>query len=256
MPLCLRRVEGDHLQDMFPLLRGPGSFQTTGQVEVVPAYDAIPDEPIAALGVLETEGFPTATARVKLFARSALLSYFSIPTDRPSPYPGLVQSHDDMPKRRLCEDLKDQGWQENQPVTFMTDGGDTVFNMALHMAPASEHILDRFPITMRITVMQQHVKGLAHHAAEGAEKLSRLCRMKGFLWNGNLHEGMVAIEDLVIDLDEIETDYPRVRALRKADAEFETYIANNQDMIPTMRNGSATASACQPVSLRAPSTPW
>jgi hypothetical protein len=66
----------------------------------------------------------------------------SIPTDRPSRYLGLVQSHDDKPKRRLHEVLKDQGWQENQPVTFMTDGGDTVINMARYMAPSSEHILD------------------------------------------------------------------------------------------------------------------
>ena len=157
----------------------------------------------------------------------------SVPTDRPSRYLGLVRGHDDKPKRRLHEVLKDQGWQENQPAAFMTDGGDTVINMALHMAPASEHILDWFHVTMRITVMQQYVKGLAHHDEEGAEKLSRLlCQMKGFLWNGNLHDGKVAIEDLVIDLDEIETDYPSIRALRKAAAEFETYIANNQHMIP------------------------
>ncbi len=76
----------------------------------------------------------------------------SIPTDRPSRYLGLVQSHDDKPKWRLHEVLKDQGWQENQPVTFMTDGGDTVINMARYMAPTSEHILDWFHITMRITV--------------------------------------------------------------------------------------------------------
>ena len=157
----------------------------------------------------------------------------SIPTDRPSRYLGLVQSHDDKPKRRLHEVLQDQGWQENQPVTFMTDGGDTVINIAQHMAPASEHILDWFHVTMRITVMQQYVKGLAHHNEEDAEKLARKLRqIKGFLWNGNLHDGQLVIEDLVMDLDEIETDYASIKALRKTAAEFETYIANNKDMIP------------------------
>ncbi len=157
----------------------------------------------------------------------------SIPTDRPSRYLGLVQSHDAKPKRRLHEVLKDQGWQENQPVTFMTDGGDTVINMAQHMAPASEHILDWFHITMRITVMQQYVKGLAHRNEEEAEKLARLLRqIKGFLWNGNLHDGQTAIEDLVMDLDELETDYASIKALRKAATELETYIANNKGMIP------------------------
>ena len=157
----------------------------------------------------------------------------SIPTDRPSRYLGLVQSHDDKPKRRLHEVLKEQGWQENQPVTFMTDGGDTVINMALYMAPASKHILDWFHITMRLTVMQQYVKGLAHHSDEDADRLSRsLRKIKGFLWNGNLHDGQAAIEDLVMGLDEIETDYASIKALRKTASEFETYIANNKDMIP------------------------
>ena len=157
----------------------------------------------------------------------------SIPTDRPSRYLGLVQSYDAKPKRRLHEVLKDQGWQENQPVTFMTDGGDTVINMALHMAPASEHILDWFHITMRLTVMQQYVKGLAHHNEEDAENLARLLRqIKGFLWNGNLHDGQAVIEDLVIELEDIETDYASIKALRKAANEFETYIANAAHMIP------------------------
>ncbi|WP_136661810.1 ISKra4 family transposase [Nitratireductor sp. XY-223] len=157
----------------------------------------------------------------------------SLPTDRPSRYLGLVQSHDAKPKRRLHEVLKDQGWQENQPVTFMTDGGDTVINMALYMAPASEHILDWFHITMRLTVMQQYVKGLAQHNEEEAEKLARLLRqIKGFLWNGNIHDGQMIIEDLVMDLDEIETSYASIKALRKAASEFETYITNNRAMIP------------------------
>lgn len=159
----------------------------------------------------------------------------SIPTDRPSRYLGLVQSLDDKPKRRLHEVLKDQGWQENQPVTFMTDGGDTVINMAQHMAPASEHILDWFHITMRITVMQQYVKGLAHHNPEEAETIARRLRqIKGYLWNGNLHDGQTEIEDLVMDMDmeDIETDYASIKALRKAADEFETYIANNAGMIP------------------------
>ena len=157
----------------------------------------------------------------------------SISTDRPDRYLGLVQSLDEKPKRRLNEILKDQGWQENQPVTFMTDGGDTVLNIAQYMAPASEHILDWFHITMRITVMQQYVKGLAHHNADEAEAMSRLLRqIKGFLWNGNLHDGQIAIEDLVDDLEELETGYESIKALRKAANEFKTYISNCAWMIP------------------------
>lgn len=115
----------------------------------------------------------------------------------------------------------------------MTDGGDTVINMALRIAPVPEHILDWFHITMRLTVIQQYVKGLANHNEGDAEKLARLLRqIKGFVWNGNLHAGHCAIEDLVIGLDDIKTDYPSIKALRKGAAEFETYITNNKNMIP------------------------
>ena len=40
------------------------------------------------------------------------------------------------------------------------------------------------------------------------------------------------IEDLVMELEEVETDYASIRALREAATEFETYITNNKDMIP------------------------
>jgi hypothetical protein len=35
-----------------------------------------------------------------------------------------------------------------------------------------------------------------------------------------------------MDLDEIETDYASIKALRKAASEFQTYINNNAGMIP------------------------
>lgn len=157
----------------------------------------------------------------------------SIPTDRADRYLGLVQSHDEKPKRRLHDVLKDQGWQKNQQITFMTDGGDTVIKIARDMAPASEHLLDWFHVTMRITVMHQYVKGLIHHNPTEGEQLARMLRqIKGYLWNGNLHDGQTVIDDLVIDLDDIETEYASIKALRKAANEFQTYIANNAWMIP------------------------
>lgn len=156
-----------------------------------------------------------------------------IPTDRPNRYIGLVQSHDEKPKRRLHDILKDQGWQENQHVTFMTDGGDSVINIARDMAPASTHILDWFHITMRITVMGQYIKGLIHHNPDEGEDVARILRqIKGYLWNGNLHDGQQVIEDLVMDIDEVETEYAGIKALRKAADEFQTYITNNGWMIP------------------------
>ena len=36
----------------------------------------------------------------------------------------------------------------------------------------------------------------------------------------------------MVDLEDVETDYVSIKALRKAATEFETYIANNASMIP------------------------
>ena len=41
-----------------------------------------------------------------------------------------------------------------------------------------------------------------------------------------------AIEDLVIDLEDVETDYASIKAFRKSASEFATYITNNASMIP------------------------
>ena len=63
--------------------------------------------------------------------------------------------------------------------------------------------------------------------------MDRLLRqIKGYLWNGNIHDGHRVIEELVMDLKCIETNYPSIKALRKAAGEFEVYIRNNAWMIP------------------------
>jgi len=55
----------------------------------------------------------------------------------------------------LYEILKSQGMQNNQLVTFLSDGGDTVRDLQLFLNPEAEHLLDWVHITMRITVMKQ-----------------------------------------------------------------------------------------------------
>ena len=86
---------------------------------------------------------------------------------------------------------------------------------------------------MRITVMRQYIKGLSHANPDGGQAVDRLLRrIKGYLWNGNLHDGQRAIEELVMELEGIETNYAGIKALRKAAGEFDTYIRNNAGMIP------------------------
>ena len=157
----------------------------------------------------------------------------SMASDRGDRYFGLVKSFDQKPKRRLHEVLRDQGFQMNQEITFLTDGGDSVRNIAADMSPCAEHVLDWFHITMRLTVMGQYAKGLAHHNETEAAEIERtIKRIKGFLWNGNTRDALICALDMDSDLFRIETDYSGIKAFRKCAAEFQTYITRNAHTIP------------------------
>ena len=61
--------------------------------------------------------------------------------------------------------MKSQGMQENQQVVFMSDGGEDVRQVQEYLHPNSEHLIDWFHITMRLTVLQQQTKALQDRAA-------------------------------------------------------------------------------------------
>ena len=97
----------------------------------------------------------------------------SVPEVRDHRY--LVQTHDDKPGHRLFEVLRAQDLRMN--LTFLTDGGDSSFLDGI--SPCAEHYLDWFHITMRLTVLSQYAKGVAHHSPVEALALhSRLDRIK------------------------------------------------------------------------------
>jgi hypothetical protein len=56
--------------------------------------------------------------------------------------------------------LSPQGLQDHQQVVFMSDGGEDVRRVQTYLHPGSEHWIDWFHITMRITVLQQQTKSL------------------------------------------------------------------------------------------------
>ena len=85
----------------------------------------------------------------------------------------FVQTYDDKPKRRVFEVLKRQGMQSNQSVTFLSDGGDDVREVQQYLSPESEHYLDWFHVTMRITVMKIREP---NEVAEGAPRIRDLHR--------------------------------------------------------------------------------
>ncbi len=65
---------------------------------------------------------------------------------------------------------------------------------------------------MRITVLRQLAQGLMHHDKDaGTETLDELRRIKWFLWHGNTYRAREAIDDLLLDLEALDSRYPNLR---------------------------------------------
>ena len=146
---------------------------------------------------------------------------------------GFVQTYDEKPRRRLWELLKSQGMQENQQVVFLSDGSDTVRQLQEYLHPCSEHLIDWFHITMRLTVLRQQAKGLQAERPQFGQEISKqLESVKHLLWHGNTEEALERIGGLNIELDLLRAFSPAADKLGKNLGEFETYIRNNIDFIP------------------------
>jgi len=87
----------------------------------------------------------------------------SMAEDRDDRYFGLVRSQDAAPERRFCEVLRRQGLPADQPVTVLTDGGDSVRVLVNDLPAGSEHHLDWLHIAMRLTGLGQYAKGPQSH---------------------------------------------------------------------------------------------
>lgn len=136
--------------------------------------------------------------------------------------------------------------------------------MPLYLCPESEHWLDWFHVTRRLTVMGQMAKGLAlervpvrpagNDDEEIVERLdvptleTQLEGLKWHLWHGNVYRALQIIEDLECDLDPSpEERSERAKKLLKAVSEFHHYIEANRASIPNYgdryRHGERIASS-------------
>jgi hypothetical protein len=157
----------------------------------------------------------------------------SLSADRPYKCLGFVNGYDTKPRRRVFEHLKAQGLQMNQTVTFMSDGGETVRDLQYYLSPHAEHLLDWFHITMRLTVMQQMIKGLPNMLLLQNPPLDPahdLERLKWFFWHGNVLTALQVVDDLVMDLECL--DSAETSKLLKTLREFAGDIRANQSFIP------------------------
>jgi hypothetical protein len=156
----------------------------------------------------------------------------SLPEDRAPCYLGLVHGYDKKAQRRLFELLKQQGLQANQEVTFLTDGGEEVRALTEQITPASEHVLDWFHITMRLTVLSQFARGLAHEdEPQSTALLKSLESIKWLLWHGNLVRAVDAVRRFAENFDDLPLDDLRMRKFARAAREFCVYIESNLDSL-------------------------
>ena len=115
----------------------------------------------------------------------------------------------------------------------MSDGGEDVRRVQQYLHPFSEHLLDWFHITMRLTVLQQQTKGLQQERPEtGADVAKQLESIKHLLWHGNTPEALERITGLSIDLSLIQAHSVPAAKVANELAEFDIYIKNNCDFIP------------------------
>jgi len=139
-----------------------------------------------------------------------------------------IENHKDYRTGELLDLLKSQGLQANQDVTFLTDGGEEIRSLAERVTPESEHVLDWFHITMRLTVLCRYARGVAHHdEAAGQSLLAGLERIKWLLWHGNQHRAGETISFFLDDVDGLEVNYPNLSKFARAAQEFSVYIASN-----------------------------
>src|SRR3954468_20035117 len=138
--------------------------------------------------------------------------------------------------------------QENQQLLFLSDGGESVRRVQEYLHPFSEHLIDWFHITMRLTVLQQQTKALQEERLEmGAEVSKQLESVKHLLWHGNTEEALERLGDLLWDLSLIQAHSAPAKKVCDGVAEFETYIRNNCEFIPNFgeryRNGERISTA-------------
>ena len=156
-------------------------------------------------------------------------------------------------EHRMCRLFRAQGMVCHQPVTFVSDGGETVRSWPRRIHPGAEHVIDWFHIAMRFTILQQMAKSIAIPDAGERDPANEpailLTSAKWYLWHGNVHRALERLDELanLIDYDDRRPETAERRKRRRTLTEFCNYIAANRHLIPDYgdrrRHGEAIASS-------------
>ena len=156
----------------------------------------------------------------------------SIPNEGDPKVLGLVSSKDEKPKRRLVEMLESQGIQESDGVCFMSDGRESLKNLQTYINPNAKHILEWFHITMKITVLQQYIKGVTNIDEKNGTIATKLMdSIKWKLWHGKPLDALTKILKLSDLMATHAKSYSKYVPLIKHISEFYNYISNNVNII-------------------------
>ena len=146
---------------------------------------------------------------------------------------GFVSRYEPEPKGRLFEWLNTQGLPSNQTITFLSDGGETVRELPLGLHPRSEHLLDWFHLTLRVTTMGRMAQGVRAEAYPelSADLHEMLEHLKWNMWHGKVDRALELLDELAYALD-VQNASPEHRKLLKAVRAFATYVTNNRTFLP------------------------
>ena len=113
-----------------------------------------------------------------------------------------------------------------------------------YLHPDSEHWIDWFHITLRITVLQQQTKsmqGEANNVKEAAGLPKQIDSVKHLLWHGNVAEALDRMVDMLLDLEIIRAHSAAAEKLAAGLAELRSTSATSGSSFRT--SGSATVRA-------------
>jgi hypothetical protein len=153
----------------------------------------------------------------------------AVPATQPAKYFGFVQTYDTKPTQRMGALLQVQGVQDTQPLTFLSDGGETVRNLPGQLYPEATHWIDWFHLTMRVTSLGQYLKGMIRLNQEvGAIVQQKLESVKWLLWHGKVDKALDRLWDFEQRITYFTDSYPRFPQLKNAVQKFRIYLENNR----------------------------
>jgi hypothetical protein len=123
--------------------------------------------------------------------------------------------------------------QENQQITFLSDGADNVRDLQFLMHPEAKHVLDWFHLTIRLTVLGQFAKGMCCTDPDPGSKLVKaLDSAKWYLWHGNTERALELFDEADWLCDNPDLHYDKRRKLVQHLGDMMTYVHNNARLIP------------------------